>query len=743
MGKDRTSMNIKGLIGCIAFLSVLFVPPCIVDGYDGDVPFALTISEPGGLKVRIGNGNLTLSWTAPELGAATMLGYNLYRALGDDAFELLITLPQTELSYKDNGLENGAVHSYRVTAFNLLEESDPSPIVQGSPDGTPPKLSIDSPSNEAFVPSATVIVRWTAEDKGSGISRFEVSLDNTPFSDNGQGTSIELEQLENGEHTIAVKAFDTAENQRTATVNFTVDTAPPILRMLAPYEDEVLSGQEVTVSWAAEDAHGRIKGFTYRFDSGREIDLGPNVQSKELVALDGRHTVDLECKDMAGNSANVTVNFTIDLEYPQLIILAPSDGSYLNTSSVLCTWYAVDSATNVACKARMDWGQPLSVPGGDNITFHDLEEGWHKLDVTAEDGAGRKVEAGSRFMVDTITPTIEVTGPDLERPVATNEPMVTWKVGESGSGTRYCYISVDEGPFRRSERLDSGKVRLLGDGPHNISVMVEDRSGNRGVTDIILVLDTRPPQVISVGPRGEDLDTLENVWVLFDEEIDPLTIEVSAPGIRGFSDLVGGNNATFVVLDRPLFGDEYLVDIRASDLAGNPSGEVSWSFSLTDEGRVIGRVFDDDGKDIGGALVVLDDGSSYVCREDGSFDIGVGMGERTFYFTASGHQRYRRTVLIEPASTTELGTITLKGDEKGNDGPLDRILKDPMSIFLVVLFVIITPLAVLNLLGWLKDRGILMKKRRPPIQPSHTDPRPFREDEHRARKGTTFRSGRR
>ncbi len=743
MGKDSTSPGIKALIGCIAFLFVLFVPTSIVDGYGADGPFALTITEPKGFNVRIGNGNLTLSWTAPDLGAATMLGYNLYRAIGDGDFELLITLPPTELSYMDTGLENGAIYGYMVTAFNLLEESDPSPIVQASPDGTPPKLSIDSPSNEAFVPTTTVTVRWTAEDKGSGISRFEVSLDNAPFSNNGQETSMELNLLSNGKHSVRVKAYDIAENQKAATVNFTVDTTPPLIRILTPYEDEVISGQEVTVSWAAEDEHARIKGFTYRFDSSRDVDLGPNVQSKEQVALDGRHSVDLECNDMAGNSAHVSVNFTVDLENPVLIILDPSDGSYLNTSSVLCTWYAVDSATNVTCKARMDWGSPLLVPGGNNITFHDLEDGWHKFEVTAEDGAGRRIEAGSRFMVDTVAPTIEVTGPDLERPVGTDEPLVTWRVGESGSGTRYCYISVDDGPFKRSDRFDSGKVHLIGEGPHNISVMVEDRSGNKGVTNIILVLDTRPPQVISVGPRGEDLVSMENVWVLFDEDIDPLSLEVSVTGMRGFSTLEGGTNVTFVVLDRPLFGAGYHVAIRASDLAGNPSGEVSWLFSLTDEGRVIGRVLDDDGKDLGGALVVLDDGSSYVCREDGSFDIGVGMGERTFYFTASGHQRYRRTVLIEPATTTELGTIILKGEEKGNDDYLDSLLKDPMSIFLIVLFVIIILLMFFNLFSWLKDRGVLMRKKRPLSPPDHTGPRPFQEDEHRARKGTTFRSGRR
>ncbi len=743
MGQGVTFPQVKDLIFCIALLSLLLVQVPVMDAYGGDGPFALTISEPRGLSVRIGNGNLTLSWAAPEKGAATMTGYNLYRAFGDDAFVLLTALPASDLTYRDKGLENGAVHSYRVTAFNLLEESDPSTTVKAAPDGTAPTLVIDHPGSGTYIPSATVIVRWSSEDSGSGLSRFEVSLDNAPFTDNGQGTSIELNLLENGKHSVRVRAIDGAENEREKTVNFTVDTAPPLLRILSPREGEVVPSPEVTVSWAAEDAHGRIKDLTYRYDSDRSVVLGPAVISKDQVAANGRHTVNLDCSDMAGNTASVAVNFTVDLEDPILIVLHPSDGSYLNTSSVLCTWYTVDSATNVTSRARMDLGPAQTISEGTNITYHDLSDGWHKLDITVEDRAGRTVEAGSRFMVDTVAPVLEITSPDADRPVSNAEPMLSWKAAESGSGVRYCYISVDDGPYKRSDRLDSGKVRLYGDGPHNVSVMAEDRSGNKGAIDFILVLDTEPPQVISLGPKGGGLDSLEDIWVLFDEEIDPLSIVVTVPGISGLSALDGGRNVTFVVLERPLYGSEYHVDIRAADLAGNPSGDVSWSFSLSDEGRVTGKVMDDDGRELGGALIVLDDGSSYVCRDDGSFDIGVRMGERTFYFTAMGHQRYRRTVLIGPASTHEMGNIILERENKEDRQFLDGVLRDPMTIFLAVLFVILLVLAAVNLLGWSKDRGILRRKARDTTPPRYATALSVREDEHRARKGSTFRSGRR
>jgi len=80
-------------------------------------------SAPQNLKASAGNGQVTLSWAAPQdNGGSAVTSYRIYRRSAATEEVLLATVSNV-LAYTDNGVTNGQTYVYRVTAINSLGES--------------------------------------------------------------------------------------------------------------------------------------------------------------------------------------------------------------------------------------------------------------------------------------------------------------------------------------------------------------------------------------------------------------------------------------------------------------------------------------------------------------------------------------------------------------------------------------------------------------------------------------------
>jgi PKD repeat protein len=101
--------------------------------------------------------------------------------------------------------------------------AEPHRFANISVDTTPPELSIQG-SGE-IVTQSSVTIAWTGSDGGSGILAYEVQLDGGSFQAIGTSTSLTL-NLEDGAHTITVRATDVAGNVKAQTKALTIDTNP-------------------------------------------------------------------------------------------------------------------------------------------------------------------------------------------------------------------------------------------------------------------------------------------------------------------------------------------------------------------------------------------------------------------------------------------------------------------------------------------------------------------------------------
>ncbi len=129
---------------------------------------AATATNPGApteLNATAGDGQVLLSWNPPaNNGGTAVTGYLIY--WGTDPSSSDGPISTTGTSYLHEGLENGQVLYYRVSAVNAVGEGDPSEIASATPSGS---LSLPSAPTglTASIINDNVSLNWTAPADGA------------------------------------------------------------------------------------------------------------------------------------------------------------------------------------------------------------------------------------------------------------------------------------------------------------------------------------------------------------------------------------------------------------------------------------------------------------------------------------------------------------------------------------------------------------------------------------------------
>ena len=179
-------------------------------------------------------------------------------------------------------------------------------------DQVAPLVAILNPEN-GDLSRSTITVNVSVNDQQSVIERVDIRLDGGQWSrasETGAALySLSFAGLLEGDHTLEARTFDGAGNMGLAEpVTFVVDLSPPEIEILG-VEDGGVYGSAVTPIIQVTDAHG--VSHTVSLD-------GAAFASGSLVELGGEHSLQVHALDAAGNSASVTVIFTIQEGDPQL-----------------------------------------------------------------------------------------------------------------------------------------------------------------------------------------------------------------------------------------------------------------------------------------------------------------------------------------------------------------------------------------------------------------------------------------
>lgn len=92
-------------------------------------------------------------------------------------------------------------------------------------DSTSPIVDLElTDDGDGTLTTSTATVIWTGSDETSGIGRYEVRIDNGAYTQVNLGTTYVFTGIEDGPHTITVKAVDNAGNVIEESIQFTTDT---------------------------------------------------------------------------------------------------------------------------------------------------------------------------------------------------------------------------------------------------------------------------------------------------------------------------------------------------------------------------------------------------------------------------------------------------------------------------------------------------------------------------------------
>ncbi len=331
--------------------------------------------EPGGI---ITEESVTVNWSST--GGLGVREHRI-RLEGEDWIGL-----GSETEYTFHYIEDG---NYRIEvelADGILDEviKDVNFIV----DTTPPVLDIISPYHGEIFDTGSLNIRWEGSDASTGISHYEIRLTGEDWVDAGTDTTYSYSELTDGYHRAEVRAWDIAGYNTTQCVNFTVDTTPPVLNIITPFNGEIFGGDNLTVEWEGSDATTEITRYEIRLAGGGWVDAGTDTTYSYSELTDGLYRTEVRAWDSAGHVSTVGVKFVVDTLPPLVEITSPPHGEIFRSNVIMAEWSGYDETSGIShYEIRINEDDWIEVGSSTHHLLMDLPEGEHTLRVRAWDNA--------------------------------------------------------------------------------------------------------------------------------------------------------------------------------------------------------------------------------------------------------------------------------------------------------------------------------------------------------------------
>jgi hypothetical protein len=457
-------------------------------GY-ASVVFAVDLTPPSLSIISPANNTLT-NQTSINIQWVSSDNYGIaYYLILIDGIQYANT---TQANYTINNLGEG-IHTITLYAVDYggLNSSESIIIMI---DLTPPQIIVNSPSNNTFYGYRVINISVTAFDNYEVTEIYAILLDQygievTTLIGNNISSMI---QLNEGNYTLIVKAWDSAGNKAYNTILFYVDLTPPNLTILTPLNETYINTHDVNVSWKGTDNFG-ISYYTLSVDGILEYQLSET--HKVIEGLDdGIHEIEITAVDPAGHSTTLKIIIYIDSEPPEIILHSPKDGIY-NTSQLLINATADEDIRK--WYIRIDNGDlsEISIPATIN-----LSDGEHIISVSGIDRAGNIGNTSVYIIVDTQPPNVNIIAPSN---VFTYRQIIAiaWEGSDNIGITNYeLYVN---GIHVFSGNNTSYIVTLTQE-INNVTIIAVDVAGNINASSILIYYDTVPPSIVNLVPSNND-----------------------------------------------------------------------------------------------------------------------------------------------------------------------------------------------------------------------------------------------
>jgi hypothetical protein len=451
-------------------------------------------------------------------------------------------------------IDNGGVFTIRARATDMAGNSATT-FTSLEIDPFPPELRVDHPIDGMQTNERTITVRGVTELGAMVmVNGEEVVVIGTLFQ-----ASVDLVE---GPNTITVEAFDALGNSMDDKMEVVLDTKPPYLVLLTPVDGEMFTEPTATVSGQAED------GLVIKVNGNKLGDAHyDNGTFEYAVSLSrGENMISIMATDLAGNDISLMRTVLLDDVPPVLAIQSPMDGMHQNSMDII-----VVGTTDVDATLLINANTISLDHGLFAYTFVGVE-GENVVLIVTSDTAGNTVSASLSVFIDTVGPSVEITGPASDDEMVTDE---TFVIEGTADGGAFVWVNgeksdITDGAFAVPVILLEGENRFI--------ITIEDLAGNSITENRFVTLDTQPPLLVV---RIPDLIEKDDGKIIFKTKKG----KPSTMTIVGFTDdavQIRINGVLAPVSTEGYFTVDYLLDVNspntitivATDAAGN---EETWT----------------------------------------------------------------------------------------------------------------------------------------------------------------------
>jgi parallel beta-helix repeat protein len=359
-------------------------------------------------------------------------------------------------------------------------------------DANAPTLVINVPVSGSILNQTSVLVRWTATDDGSGVKDYQIRLDLGPWMPR-QAQNQSTIAISPGMHSIYVRAFDQVDLVRTSSITLTIDPYAPLVTITSPSKT-YLSNESIHLAWTGAENITSIVSYEVSADSSTWILVGQS-NSYDLTLGEGQHLLRVRAKDQASNYGNAQLSIFIDLVGPQVTIIRPINGAFVNQRNVVIQWNVTSNGSLLAySEVSVDGAVPwINVGKSLTYTTPSLAEGPHSVGIRAWDEAGNSFLNSTTFIVDSISPIVTWTYPSYGKILNRDYVVMRWNMSDENSGLNTTFAIVDSLALLEIGLVNEHNVTNLSHGGHMIGVRVYDLAGNYHDVRVGITVDLVAP----------------------------------------------------------------------------------------------------------------------------------------------------------------------------------------------------------------------------------------------------------
>ncbi len=368
---------------------------------------SLQVSSSAGALVH--SDNVALPVMAP--GTSSLMTFTVAaRALGAGTFAATGTLilPGTGTLATSTAALHVAGSALLVASLTPQGTGSPVSVRQGLPAVVNFEIQ-----NLGTSPSAalTANLRFTRLESGLVVATIAVPL-GTLGSGSAFPSSVTLptSTWPLGTYAVSLSIDDGVQSTSAASARLRlVDGAGPRLTVLSPFDGAIVAGRPVLQARVQDNSAG-VASVGAVLDGASSLGLTlvtgtalDGLWAASLPALsEGTHSIEFSADDLEGNqSAWVPLSITVDTTAPSITLSGVQNGAFYAVP-VAPSW-AVSDLHGVRSEALLD-GVPF-FPGASIAG-----EGAHDLEIVAVDVAGNESYAFASFELDTVAPTLTLTG---------------------------------------------------------------------------------------------------------------------------------------------------------------------------------------------------------------------------------------------------------------------------------------------------------------------------------------------